>query len=40
MPRGELYLLANATGVPSGTTSVVLKLTPDSENDDEDEDED
>ena len=26
--RGELYLLANSTGVPSGTTGVVLKLMP------------
>jgi glucose/arabinose dehydrogenase len=26
--RGEIYLLANSTGVPRGTTGVVLKLTP------------
>jgi len=25
---GELYLLANSTGVPSGTTGVVLKIVP------------
>jgi hypothetical protein len=25
---GELYVLANATGVPSGTTGVVLKIVP------------
>ena len=25
---GELYLLANSTGVPSGATGVVLKISP------------
>jgi glucose/arabinose dehydrogenase len=26
--RGEIYLLANSTGIPQGTTGVVLKLVP------------
>lgn len=38
--RGEIYLLANATGVPSGTTGVVLKLTSVDPDDDDDNDED
>jgi glucose/arabinose dehydrogenase len=36
--RGELYLLANATGVPAGTTGVVLKLAPVGGADDDDGD--
>lgn len=42
--RGEIYLIGNTTGVPSGTTGVVLKLTPvkvdDDDDDDDDDDED
>jgi glucose/arabinose dehydrogenase len=38
--RGELYLMGNGTGVPSGTTGVVLKLTPASGDDDDEDDED
>jgi hypothetical protein len=39
--RGEIYLLANSTGVPSGTTGVVLKLTAvNSSGDDDDDDDD
>lgn len=36
--RGELYLLANSTGVPSGSTGVVLKLVPAAGAGDEDDD--
>jgi glucose/arabinose dehydrogenase len=38
--RGEIYLLANATGVPSGTTGVVLKLTAVNSGGDDDDDDD
>ena len=36
---GELYVMANDTGVPFGDTGVVLRITPDDEDEDDDEDE-
>jgi glucose/arabinose dehydrogenase len=38
--RGELYLMANGTGVPSGSTGVVLKLAPVGDGGDEDGEDD
>ena len=44
MQRGELYVLANDTGVPFGDpdtgnpTGVVLRIAPDDEDDDDDDD--